>query len=66
MAFLGVRPDASHEVALFALAADAPGPEQARVGMYHMAWEMPSFDALEAPRAAAGRTANITGYSDRQ
>jgi len=38
VAFLGVRPDASHEIALFALPADAPGPESTRVGMYHMAW----------------------------
>ena len=68
VAFLGIREDASHEVALFALgSADAPGPEDNRVGMYHMAWEMPSFDALEAFHArlvASG--ARITGYSDRQ
>src|SRR6266567_29096 len=48
VAFLGIRPDASHEVALFALASDAPGPESNRVGMYHMAWEMPSFPDLQA------------------
>jgi catechol-2,3-dioxygenase len=67
VAFLGIRPDASHEVALFALGADAPGPEPGRVGMYHMAWEMASFEDLEAFHArllAAGAT--ITGYSERQ
>jgi catechol-2,3-dioxygenase len=67
VAFLGIREDASHEVALFALSAEAPGPEENRVGMYHMAWEMPSFEALEAFHArlvASG--ARITGYSDRQ
>jgi catechol-2,3-dioxygenase len=67
VAFLGIREDASHEVALFALPKDAPGPEQTRVGMYHMAWEMPSFEALETFHArlkASGAT--ITGYSDRQ
>ncbi len=67
VAFLGVRPDASHEVALFALPADAPGPEANRVGMYHMAWEMASFADLQALHdrlRAAGAT--ITGYSDRQ
>ena len=67
VAFLGIREDASHEVALFALPPDAPGPEPNRVGMYHMAWEMPSFEALsqfhERLRASG---ANITGYSDRQ
>jgi len=67
VAFLGVRPDASHEIALFALPADAPGPEQGRVGMYHMAWEMASFEDLEQfhARLLANR-ATITGYSPRQ
>jgi catechol-2,3-dioxygenase len=67
VAFLGVRPDASHEVALFAVGSDAPGPEPGRVGMYHMAWEMASFEDLQAFHArlvASG--ARITGYSDRQ
>jgi catechol-2,3-dioxygenase len=67
VAFLGIRPDASHEVALFALPADAPGPEQTRVGMYHMAWEMPSFAALEQLHARLlAHHAQIVGYSDRQ
>lgn len=67
VAFLGIRPDASHEIALFALGPDAPGPEPSRVGMYHMAWEMASWEDLVAFHArlvASG--ANITGYSDRQ
>jgi catechol 2,3-dioxygenase len=67
VAFLGIRPDASHEVALFALAKDAPGPESNRVGMYHMAWEMPSFEDLQAFHARLlASDARITGYSDRQ
>jgi catechol-2,3-dioxygenase len=67
VAFLGVREDASHEIALFALADDAPGPEPTRVGMYHMAWEMSSFEDLERfhERLLANK-AHITGYSDRQ
>jgi catechol-2,3-dioxygenase len=67
VAFLGARPDASHEIALFALPADAPGPEQTRVGMYHMAWEMESFDDLQAlhERLITSK-ARIAGYSDRQ
>jgi catechol-2,3-dioxygenase len=67
VAFLGIRADASHEVALFALGADAPGPEASRVGMYHMAWEMPSFEDLQTfhDRLKASG-AHITGYSDRQ
>ncbi len=67
VAFLGVRPDASHEIALFALPPDAPGPDAGRVGMYHMAWEMASFDDLEQFHARLlEKKANIVGYSDRQ
>ncbi len=67
VAFLGRRPDASHEVALFALGPDAPGPEPARVGLYHMAWEMASFEDLQAFHARlVSCGAHITGYSDRQ
>jgi catechol-2,3-dioxygenase len=67
VAFLGIREDASHEVALFQLSADAPGPEADRVGMYHMAWEMPSFDELERFHARLkANDVRITGYSPRQ
>jgi catechol-2,3-dioxygenase len=40
--------DSSHELALIRVAADAPGPEPTRVGLYHFAWEMESFDDLQA------------------
>src|SRR4051812_35703312 len=66
-AFLGVREDASHELALFGLPEDAAEPDPERVGMYHMAWEMTSFEELESFHSrllALG--ASITGYSDRQ
>ena len=67
VAFLGARPDASHEIALFALAEDAPGPEPGRVGMYHMAWEMASFEDLQRfHERLLESNAQITGYSDRQ
>jgi catechol-2,3-dioxygenase len=67
VAFLGARPEASHEIALFPLAEEAEGPDPKRVGMYHMAWEMASFAELEALHErlrASG--AQIVGYSDRQ
>jgi catechol 2,3-dioxygenase len=66
-AFLGIREDASHELALFALGESADGPDPARVGMYHMAWEMRSFEELQQFHdrlVASGAT--IAGYSDRQ
>src|ERR1700730_1140406 len=64
-AFLGIREDASHELALFPLPEDAPGPEQTRVGMYHMAWEMASFEQLEAMHERLlDKGARIAGYSE--
>ncbi|HZT07816.1 MAG TPA: VOC family protein [Chloroflexota bacterium] len=66
-AFLGIREDASHELALFALPPEAPGPNPEGVGMYHMAWEVPSFEDLEQfHRRLVESGARITGYSDRQ
>jgi catechol-2,3-dioxygenase len=68
VAFLGVREDASHEIALFQLEnSEAPGPEATRVGMYHMAWEMASFEDLQAfHKRLLDSNAKIAGYSNRQ
>ena len=67
VAFLGIRPDSSHELALFPLGDDAAGPDPKRVGMYHMAWEMPSFEELEQlHRRLVDKGARIVGYSDGQ
>ena len=67
VAFLGARPEASHEIALFPLPADAEGPDPRRVGMYHMAWEMASFEDLQRLHdRLVAHGAQIVGYSDRQ
>ena len=66
-AFLGIREDASHELALFSLPDDAAEPDPERVGMYHMAWEMASFAELEQlHERLLAKGARIAGYSDRQ
>ena len=66
-AFLGNRPDTSHELALFALGDGAPPPDPDRVGMYHAAWEMGSFEELEQlHQRLLANGARIAGYSDRQ
>jgi catechol-2,3-dioxygenase len=66
-AFLGVREDTSHELALFALGDGAAEPDPERVGMYHMAWEMASFEELERFHSRLlGSGTRIAGYSDRQ
>jgi len=65
VSFLGKRADASHELALMPLPADAPDPDPKRVGMYHMAWEMASFEELERlhNRLLSSGT-RIAGYSE--
>ena len=64
-AFLGVREDLSHELALFPLPETAADPDPEQVGMYHAAWIMDSFEELERihERLLASGT-RITGYSD--
>ena len=47
MVFLSASDEASHELALMSIGPDAPGPEQNRVGLYHFAWQMDSFDSLK-------------------
>ena len=55
MAFLGNREDASHEIALFALAEDAPGPEAvlylAGKGVRCVATDGPTLGGVEPKRA---------------
>ena len=64
VAFLGIREDASHEVALFPLPPEAEGPDKTRVGLYHFAWEMPSFEALEQLHdRLVAHNVRIGGYS---
>jgi catechol 2,3-dioxygenase len=64
VAFLGRRTDTSHELALFAVDPSAEGPDKKRIGMYHFAWEMGSFEALKAlhERVVASGV-RIGGYS---
>lgn len=64
-AFLGIREDTSHELALMQLPPEALGPDPARVGMYHIAWEMESFEALESlHRRLLEKGVHVAGYSD--
>jgi catechol-2,3-dioxygenase len=64
-AFLGIRADTSHELALFSLPDSAEDPDPQRVGMYHMAWEMDSFEELAAfHQRLLAHGARIAGYSD--
>lgn len=46
--FLSANTELSHELAIFAVDNDAPGPEERRVGLAHMAWQMESWEDLKA------------------
>jgi catechol-2,3-dioxygenase len=45
-AFLACDPDHAHDIALFEVGDDAPGPEKKQVGLNHVAWRMGSLDDL--------------------
>jgi catechol-2,3-dioxygenase len=47
MTFMSADEGMSHELALVPVGEEAPGPESTRVGLFHMAWEMQSFDDLK-------------------
>lgn len=65
MAFMSANDESSHELALMQLGPDAPGPEPDRVGLYHFAWEMESFDDLKALyRHIKAKDVNIAGIGD--
>jgi len=46
MVFMSAHPDSSHELAIVGLGDDAPGPDERRVGLAHMAWQMDTMDDL--------------------
>lgn len=46
--FMSANSDLSHELAIFAADPDASGPDESRVGLVHMAWQMDSFEDLKA------------------
>ena len=57
--------ESSHELALMGLGPDAPGPDSSRVGMYHFAWEMESFDDLRRlKRELDDKSVEIVGIGD--
>jgi catechol-2,3-dioxygenase len=44
--FLACDPGHAHDIALFAVGDDAPGPQERQVGLNHIAWRMASLDDL--------------------
>lgn len=53
-----------HDLGLFSVGPDAPGPGPGRVGLYHLAWEVPAIEDLVDARATLERAGALTGESD--
>ena len=53
--------DNHHDLGLFSVGANAPGPERGRVGLYHLAWEVPSIHDLAAGRDTLARLGALGG-----
>ena len=65
MTFMSAVEESSHELALVPVGDDAPGPEETRVGLYHFAWQMDSFDDLKRLYAEMkSKDVNIGGIGD--
>jgi catechol-2,3-dioxygenase len=53
-----------HDLGLFSVGRDAPGPTRGAVGLYHLAWEVPSIHDLAAARGTLERLGALVGASD--
>jgi catechol-2,3-dioxygenase len=53
-----------HDLGLFSVGADAPGPSPGRVGLYHLAWEVTSIRDLTTARDTLRNAGAYTGESD--
>lgn len=56
--------DNHHDLGLFSVGPDAPGPERDRVGLYHLAWQVGSIHDLVAARSALRDRGAYVGESD--
>jgi catechol-2,3-dioxygenase len=56
--------DNHHDLGLFSLGADAPGPQPGRAGLYHLAWQVDSIQDLAAMRTRLQEQGALVGESD--
>jgi len=56
--------DNHHDLGLFAVGPDAPGPRRGAVGLYHLAWEVPSIRDLAAAHETLSAMGALVGASD--
>ena len=53
-----------HDLGLFSVGEGAPRPVRGSVGLYHLAWEVPTVEDLAAASAALGEAGALGGASD--
>ena len=53
-----------HDLGLFTIGAQAPGPERGRAGLYHLAWEVDTIQDLAAMRERLTALNALVGESD--
>ena len=53
-----------HDLGLFTVGANAPGPERGRAGLYHLAWEVDTVQDLVAMRERLVGMGALVGESD--
>jgi catechol-2,3-dioxygenase len=53
-----------HDLGLFTIGAQAPGPERGRAGLYHLAWEVDTIQDLAAMRTRLTGLGALVGESD--
>lgn len=56
--------DNHHDLGLFSVGADAPSPQPGRVGLYHLAWQVPTIEDLAALAERLGSMGALAGASD--
>lgn len=53
-----------HDIAFFSLGTDAPSPAAGAVGLYHLAWEVPTLADLADARERLSAAGALVGTSD--
>jgi catechol-2,3-dioxygenase len=65
MAFLRAPGSSNHhDLGLMAVGPNAPRPPRGSVGLYHLAWEVPTIDDLASGAESLGQLGALTGASD--